>query len=83
MRHRAGGLFVVLLVALLLSAMSRDADAYMDPGTGAYIFQMLIAGLVGASFALKIFWKQIKAFFSGRGPRDNDQDSESDDAPQE
>ena len=83
MRRLTGGLFVVLLVALLLSAMSRDADAYIDPGTGSYILQMLIAGLVGASFALKIFWKQIRAFFAGGGARDNDQDSESHDDPQQ
>ncbi len=35
---------------------------YLDPGTGSYIFQVLIAGLVGAGFALKMFWVQIKAF---------------------
>jgi hypothetical protein len=35
---------------------------YLDPGTGSYIFQMLIAGLVGAGFAVKMFWTQIKCF---------------------
>ena len=83
MRRRADGLFIVLLVVLLLSATSRNADAYIDPGTGSYILQMLIAGLVGASFAFKIFWKQIRAYFAGRGGKDNDQDSESDDDPQQ
>jgi hypothetical protein len=36
---------------------------YLDPGFGSYIFQMLIAGLVGAGFAAKLFWAQIKSFF--------------------
>ena len=40
----------------------RPAYAYLDPGTGSYIFQILIAGLVGGLFAIKIFWKRIKAF---------------------
>jgi len=63
--------------------MSRDASAYIDPGTGSYIFYMLIAGLVGVSYALKIFWKQVKAFFSGRGGKHNDQDAKSDDDPRQ
>jgi len=39
------------------------AQAYLDPGTGSYLFQILIAGLVGGLFALKLFWRQIKDFF--------------------
>ena len=38
--------------------------AYLDPGTGSFIFQMLIAGFVGGLFALKLFWAHIKTFFS-------------------
>jgi hypothetical protein len=41
---------------------SSDLLGYLDPGTGSYIFQMLIAGMVGAGFAVKIFWTQIKCF---------------------
>lgn len=41
---------------------SSSCLAYLDPGTGSYIFQMLIAGLVGAGFAVKLFWTQIKCF---------------------
>lgn len=39
------------------------AFAYLDPGTGSYIFQLLIASIIGASFAVKIFWGKIKAFW--------------------
>ena len=38
--------------------------AYIDPGTGSLIIQMLLAILVGAGFAVKIFWTRIKSFFS-------------------
>jgi len=37
------------------------AIAYINPGTGAYIFQILIAGLLGAVFATKTYWHKIKA----------------------
>jgi len=37
--------------------------AYIDPGTGSYIFQALIAVFIGGVFAIKVFWKKIKNFF--------------------
>ncbi len=44
--------------------------AYLDPGSGSYLLQLLIAGALGAAFAVKIFWGRIKGFFLhmvGRG----------------
>ena len=38
--------------------------AYIDPGTGSYVLQILIAGLVGGAFALKMFWRNVTAFLS-------------------
>ncbi len=37
--------------------------AYIDPGTGSYIIQLLIAAFIGLSIGVKIFWKKIKTFF--------------------
>ncbi|MCK5057773.1 MAG: hypothetical protein KAT34_14025 [Candidatus Aminicenantes bacterium] len=37
--------------------------AYIDPGTGSYLVQILIAALVSVSLGVKIFWKNIKFFF--------------------
>ena len=39
--------------------------AYIDPGTGSMVLQALIAGIVGAAFAIKLFWKNITIFVSG------------------
>ena len=38
---------------------------YIDPGTGSYVFQIIIAAFVAVSFAVKIFWHKIKGFFRG------------------
>ena len=57
----AAKLVVVLLVCWVLS---RKAYAYIDPGTGSYIFQMMIAFVVGGLFAVKLFWKKIKGYFN-------------------
>jgi len=56
------GLFTAIVVMIALT-QTRDAFAYLDPGTGSYIFQLLIAGALGAVFTLKIFWAKIKVFF--------------------
>ena len=36
--------------------------AYLDPGTGAMIIQVLIAGIVGAGFAIRLFWDSVTSF---------------------
>jgi len=39
--------------------------AYLDPGTGSYILQMVVAAVLGSLFAIKMFWKRIVAFVKG------------------
>ena len=56
---------LVAAAAALMAAFSREASAYIDPASGSFILQMLIAGLVGAAFAVKIFWRGIKTFVVG------------------
>lgn len=43
-------------------AYPSSAAAYIDPGTGSLVLQMLIAGVLGAAFAVKRFWRTIAAF---------------------
>jgi len=38
--------------------------AYIDPGTGSYFIQLIIASFVGISFVIKLFWTKIKSFLS-------------------
>ena len=37
--------------------------AYIDPGTGSLILQVLIGGLAGAAVFTKYRWGQIRAWF--------------------
>lgn len=55
---------VAVLVSLLCIMSPQTAYAYLDPGTGSYILQLILGVLLGAFFAIKIFWKNIKASFS-------------------
>ena len=40
------------------------ALAYIDPSTGSYIIQIILAGVLGALFAIKTYWGRIKLFFT-------------------
>jgi hypothetical protein len=35
--------------------------AYLDAGTGSMLFQWVVAGLLGAAFAVKVSWRTISA----------------------
>lgn len=56
----------VVFAALFVLGLSADAYGYIDWGTGSFMLQMLIAGLVGVAFAAKLYWKKIAAFLSSR-----------------
>lgn len=38
---------------------------YIDPGSGSYLLQAIIAAVLGAGFWIKMSWHRIKAFFGG------------------
>lgn len=38
---------------------------YIDPGSGSYFVQVIIAAALGAAFWIKMSWQRIKAFFTG------------------
>jgi hypothetical protein len=59
----------LLLVALLLVITAQPAHAYIDPGTGSFVLQAAIAGLLGAAYALKTFWWRIASSMKRIGSR--------------
>jgi hypothetical protein len=58
-----GKILKIIILSWTYLTFPQKAHAYIDPGTGSYILQMILAGLLGATFAIKIFWKRIKNFF--------------------
>lgn len=51
---------------------------YLDPGSGSVIFQLLIAGLLGAGFVIRLYWKKITGIFNKQQPEDEDPTSDDD-----
>tara|TARA_B100000315_G_scaffold246568_1_gene274008 strand:+ start:677 stop:898 length:222 start_codon:yes stop_codon:yes gene_type:complete len=38
--------------------------AYLDPGTGSTILQVLLAALAGGAYLIRLYWKKITGLFS-------------------
>lgn len=48
---------------------------YLDPGSGSFILQILIASLLGLGIAMRASWSKIKGFF-GRKPKAEDDEAD-------
>lgn len=55
-------------VFLFSSSIARPAYAYLDPGTGAIILQLLLGGVAGVAVIAKLYWHRVKGFFGGKKP---------------
>ncbi len=56
----------LFLLVLAMLATEQEARAYTDPGTGALIWQMALAGLAGVAF----YFRRITNWFKNRkGPK--------------
>lgn len=45
--------------------------AYLDPGSGSFLFQLLIAGVLAGLYTMKGAWARLKDFLfkNGKGPK--------------
>ncbi|MFC2166584.1 hypothetical protein ACFLQZ_01310 [Acidobacteriota bacterium] len=54
---------VISFSFILFLFLSKNVYAYLDPGTGSYLIQVLLAAVVGIGVAYRFFWGKIKATF--------------------
>jgi len=71
MTHTRSVATKLAFIFLFCALFARDAHAYLDPGTGSYIYQVIIAAILGGTFVVKMGWSRIVAFlrraFSRKG----------------
>ncbi len=62
----------VAVLAAALAAAPTEAFAYIDPGTGGMLVQLLLGGVAGALVIVKLYWHRIRkaAEWLFRGRRD-------------
>ncbi len=51
---------ILLIFSLFTIIIPKPALAYLDPGSGSYLIQIIIASTAGGGILLKTKWKNIK-----------------------
>jgi len=54
-----------LAVVVLLVLVAAPAYAYIDPGSGSMLVQLLTGGAAGALILLRLYWRRLKERFRG------------------
>ncbi len=68
---------VVPWALLFLAATPGDAAAYLDPGSGSFVFQIVISALLGTAVVVKTSWRRIMDFiFPSRRHDDSSHDTD-------
>lgn len=60
--------FRVMIAVLFVGISTSNAYAYLDPGTGSIILQVLLGGVAGVALAGKLYWHKFLSLF-GMGKR--------------
>jgi len=59
---------VILFTVIVL--FPGNAHAYIDPGSGSMILQLLLAGVAGAGMVCKLYWRRFTGLFRKSQPSD-------------
>ena len=65
-RSRIASSWSGFLPLVTIVGAAHSSLAYIDPGSGSYIFQLLVGAFVGVAVAIKVFWRRVFAFFTGK-----------------
>ncbi len=57
---RKVALHAAVLAAALTTLTAAPAHAYIDPGSGSYVFQLALGALVGVAYAVKTSWRRLR-----------------------
>ena len=59
---KANRFLTCLLLLFAICGFSMPARAYLDPGTGTMLVQLLLGGVAGALVICKLYWHKLTAF---------------------
>jgi hydrogenase-4 membrane subunit HyfE len=55
----------LLLISSVLTSVvfiSQSAAAYLDPGSGSFLLQLIVGALLSGLFAIKLYFRKIKKY---------------------
>ena len=66
---------MICLVGVAILWFDSPVYAYINPGIGSILVQILLGGLVGLAIVLKLYWAQVKKAFQYLFSKNRDQES--------
>lgn len=58
--------FLLLVAGVTLLVPTNICHAYLDPGTGSMVIQLVAGGILTVVTAIGMYWKRIKMMFVGK-----------------
>lgn len=68
-RNRTGDFILAGVVFAIILDPGQLAHAYLDPGTGGIILQMVLGGVAGVIVVGKLYWHQFVSLFRGNSEK--------------
>ena len=68
---------VAILVLAFFFTVIPVANAYIDAGSGSYIFQMIVGGFLAIGLGIRVFWHKIVSLFSGNSANSGEEEQQS------
>jgi hypothetical protein len=65
-----------ILSIVLLLIFTNQAEAYLDPGTGSMLLQVILGGVAAVGVAVKLYWHKLRVVF-GMGKKERPEDDTS------
>jgi hypothetical protein len=62
-----------IFTTILFMLMFTDAVAYLDPGTGSMLLQVVLGGVAAVGVAIKLYWHKLRVAF-GMGKKEDPED---------
>ena len=50
-----------ILITIVLLLMFTDVHAYLDPGTGSMLLQVILGGIAAVGVVFKLYWHRFRA----------------------
>jgi hypothetical protein len=66
---------IIFVIGVGTLWFSSPAYAYLNPGFGSILLQMLLGGLAGLAIVLKLYWEQVRKVFQNLFSKNPDQEN--------
>jgi len=64
-----------MISVILLLLFVTDTEAYLDPGTGSMLLQVILGGVAAVGVAIKLYWHKLRVAI-GIGKKDKPGDEQ-------